>query len=404
MIILGIILFLIFYPKFSQNGDYATSISLNCPREITFELGDEIVLPENYISVKPAEMINELKVEIYTKTTRTDPNNLKLNHKNISANSTGFYYIKFIVPGKNYDIYDTLVAHVVEKGTLNFVSTKQTIIQNNKETPLSDLYAININNPYNIICLQDNVKIENNNISTTTPTSIRLSFIFDFEFYKYVFNSNLISANTLVPDPIEPPVITPPEDPIEPEVPTEPEDPETPVNPEIPVEPEQPTEPEDPIDPEEPTEPEDPENPNDPETPTDPENPTTPETPTDPEDPTEPETPTDPEEPDNPSVPEDPTIPEENGYTIEIINYDSENITFAIDNTKTKFKLHYEVLYNGELCYYQAVTAQPSDPTMCNVTCDTLYIYIEYIGIKGTFTLTISYGDLATKTLTITFE
>ena len=108
MIILGIILFLIFYPKLSQQTDFAKSINLNCPREITFELGDEIILPKDYISIDPSSMIDELEISVYTKSSKTNPENVNINNNIISAKATGFYYIKHIVPGKKYDIHDTL--------------------------------------------------------------------------------------------------------------------------------------------------------------------------------------------------------------------------------------------------------------------------------------------------------
>ncbi|MBR1988634.1 MAG: hypothetical protein IKA36_06345 [Clostridia bacterium] len=66
--------------------------------------------------------------------------------------------------------------------------------------------------------------------------------------------------------------------------------------------------------------------------------------------------------------------------------------------------MHYEVRYNDELCLYQAITATTSDPTICEITSDSLYVYVKYLNIKGSFTLTLTYGNLATKTLNITFE
>lgn len=353
VIITGISLFLVFYPEFSQKHDYAKSISLNCPREITFEVKDRIVLPENFISINPSEMIDELRVEVYTKSSKTNPDDLNINELNISSLSTGFYYIKFIVPGKNFDIYDTLVVHVVENNSLNYIFQNQTSLQSDKEYSFADIFDINIENDYSISYDKSKINIKDDKISTYSPSNLSMEFVFDFEFYKY------ISINTMciqeAYDPYEPTI---PEDPL----------------------PETPTEPNDPTDPDEPDDPADPEDPSDPDTPTEP---------------SEPETPTNPDDPiENPTT---------NLYTIEILNHDTDNITFVIDGTKTLFKLHYQVKYDNELCSYQAVTAKPSDD-IYNVTSDAPYIYVKYTGIKGTFTVTINYENVVTKTITVTFK
>lgn len=226
-IVLGISAFLLFYPKFSnKTPTFATKISLNCPREITFEIGDEILLNEDFVSIEPSELLPSMKHTIYTKTNKTNPENLTLNSRILSAEQVGFYYIKFSVPGKNFELTETLVVHVVEKDSLGNDLQKVSTLDMNKEYDICNLFEIKIDKPYEFSFDSTLLDFSNGKICARDKENFDFSINYNFKLYTYISKMNFSVNDSLIPEEDPNPDINPPVSP-EPDNPgNEPDTPE----------------------------------------------------------------------------------------------------------------------------------------------------------------------------------
>ena len=119
VLIIGLVLFLIFFPTKTENknelpkNNYATSLRLNCPNEIFIPTDSSFTFNSGYISIAPAEMEKEIKVEVIAKNS-SPADGLIFDKDTITAMKIGEYNVKFSAPSKSGYIYDSLIVNVVE--------------------------------------------------------------------------------------------------------------------------------------------------------------------------------------------------------------------------------------------------------------------------------------------------
>ena len=391
-----------------QNSEYASKITLNCPREITLPVNVEISFMDNAIKTEPASLINKVTYSVYTKAQGTDPNDLIIINNTITCSKVGFYYIKFEVPkSKNYNLTEVLVVHVVN--TTDLITQNKSSMIVDDETSLTEMFSISNSLNDITVSTNDNINYDNEKFTALNKGvgEITITAISHYLKYKFDFSLSIVEREE-IPTPSDPicPPVEEPEIPDDPEIPEDPDTPDVPIEPEEPdkpIEPDEPDEPTNPEEPEDPTDPENPENPNDPDNPVEPENPDTPvnpnepedpddpiepEQPTDPETPKEPELPDEPVEPDNPPIeePDDPIVPqdtymiiikdENNAVIGDEITYEKDNYTLCIncyvklgDNEDVEQKFIVEI-ENEEIATVFIVT-EPLIYIICNETGDT---------------------------------
>ena len=118
-----------------EDVEYASTLTLNCPREITISKNCELYLLDGFISVQPADATDNLS---YTLTARSgsDIDNIIFSNNKIVGKGSGYYYLKYSVPkSEDETLSETIIIHIVD-------STDDKITQLNTELELDTTYTL----------------------------------------------------------------------------------------------------------------------------------------------------------------------------------------------------------------------------------------------------------------------
>ena len=142
-----------------SDSDYAESMTLNIPREISVNYGETYSLPANYITIQP-----ESSKHLLTYITTNQSGNivdLKFDGSQFNANLLGYYYITFSIPSRSGVLTDTLKIHIV-KPENDYINVEQKLftLTVNEVYSLSDIF--NLTHPASSSIV---VTISNDNIS-----------------------------------------------------------------------------------------------------------------------------------------------------------------------------------------------------------------------------------------------
>ncbi len=169
---------------------YATSLVLNCPRSITINLGESVILLNGYISIKPEESSIFLKYEITNKYGSEDGGISFLNNI-ITANKIGKYSIDFTIPkSKNQHLKDSIQVSVEENENSNIIQLVDSL-EIGSDYKLDDVFQINTNADMRIEVLDTNCLIYED--ETFIPLSkgnakILIQLKYDYILYNYSFS------------------------------------------------------------------------------------------------------------------------------------------------------------------------------------------------------------------------
>lgn len=166
---------------------YAKSLVLNCPREITVQVGSKIKLTENCVKVEPETL--KQNVSIYpTSKNKSNIENLSIVEDTITAKAEGYYNLNFEVQKSKTDtIKDTIIIHAVPE-TSKIKQLKNSIYID-KNYNLSEIFETN-NSTSKIEYITDNkIRLENEIItgkfageSQLKLTLLEYNIIYNFEF------------------------------------------------------------------------------------------------------------------------------------------------------------------------------------------------------------------------------
>ena len=98
----------------SEEITYATSLTLNSPREITVSKNCELYFLDGFISVQPADATDNLS---HTLTARSgiDIDNIIFSDNKIVGKGSGYYYLKYSVPmSEDETLSETIIIHIVD--------------------------------------------------------------------------------------------------------------------------------------------------------------------------------------------------------------------------------------------------------------------------------------------------
>lgn len=175
---------------------YATNVFLNCPREITIQVGTKVELLEGFLTIQPNNITVDLEIEISSKVNNED--GITFENNTIFATDTGFYYIKFTVPKSNtQNIYDTLVVHAIEH-TQEITQIKTEVYENDTFN-LNEIFNISSSLTIQDLTTSNNMSYEDNKLKFNAigDGEVNITLSLDYVLYNYSFN---ITINKL-PDP-----------------------------------------------------------------------------------------------------------------------------------------------------------------------------------------------------------
>ena len=200
---------LIFFNRFNKDDDssneplpkederiYATNVFLNCPREITIQIGTEAHLANGFLTIKPDNTTEELQIEITSKVGNAD--GITFENNTIVARDTGYYYIKFAVAkSEKYDVYDTLVVHAVE--TNQGIEQIKNSAFEQETCNINELF--NINPIYSVSSVQtsSNIEFSNNEFKLNSVGSANINITLTLGLVNY--NYEFIFTINKLPDP-----------------------------------------------------------------------------------------------------------------------------------------------------------------------------------------------------------
>jgi len=205
LIFIALVAGLIFFNKFNDGDNpsdeplpkdedtiYATNLFINCPREITVQVGNEVKLSEGFLTIEPSNTTKKVSIEVSSKV--GNETGISFNNNTILATDTGFYYIKFSIPKSDkYFVYDTLVVHAVEQ-TDHILQTTTSAYE--KETfGLNEIF--NINSSFNIsnIVTSNNINYSENRFEfrNVGTGEINVTLTLGYVSYNYKF---IVTINT----------------------------------------------------------------------------------------------------------------------------------------------------------------------------------------------------------------
>lgn len=198
----GLVLFLIFSPKFiddntlkdnktptENNQSYATKIKLNCEDDIVLAVGSSVELKQGYISVEPSNKLKDVKITL-TKKSGAD-NGVNFANDTITATNEGKYLLTFsVLKSSSTEIFDTLTISVVAKEDDNKVKLLNNNFTANTTVNLNEMFAIDAG--YEIDSIQNNEHLTcaNNQITFNNVgnTNLKLNLNTNYLTYKYNFD------------------------------------------------------------------------------------------------------------------------------------------------------------------------------------------------------------------------
>lgn len=212
----GIVLFLIFSPRLSNNTElnvnepkeeqtsdnngnnnlnsekietFATKIKLNCEDELVISVGSSVELLPGFITVEPAKYFNQM-ISSLSKVSGA-VNGLSFANNIISARAVGRYEIMFSVPKTNKeDINDKLYIQVVEKEDDNKVKLKSNNFTLKTTIPLSEV--LDISETYSNYTITNNklFTYSNNYVTFTNLGSSIMQFNINEPYLRYNYSFN----------------------------------------------------------------------------------------------------------------------------------------------------------------------------------------------------------------------
>lgn len=212
----GIVLFLVFSPKLSNNTElnvnepneeqpennkgvnntnnevvenFATKIKLNCEDELVVSVGSSVELLTGFITVEPAKYFAQMTYSLSKVSGAV--NGISFANNIISAHAVGRYEIMFSVPKTNKeDINDKLYIQVVEKEDDNKVKLKSNNFTYNTTIPISEM--LEISETYTNYTLENNqfLTYSNNQITFKQIGSSVLKFSINEPYLKYQYSFN----------------------------------------------------------------------------------------------------------------------------------------------------------------------------------------------------------------------
>ncbi|MBO5954827.1 MAG: hypothetical protein J6Q13_02520 [Clostridia bacterium] len=172
----------------NQTETYAKSFSVILPETISILVGTKVNFESDYISVEPASMINQLKVEISQKESGV-VTGLTYTNNSLTALSVGEYEIKFKMPKSKLTYFSKSfdVEVYEEKDNSHVYQTNKNMIIN-KATDIFSLFSVV---PERVCTIETDNKISRTaNILTPTElgdSNIKFSFVEGFVEYVYEF-------------------------------------------------------------------------------------------------------------------------------------------------------------------------------------------------------------------------
>ena len=197
-----------------DSSDYAESMVLNIPRELTVNYGDTYTLPSNYIIIKPESAKAHLT---YTITNQAgNVVDLNFDGSRFNAMTLGYFYITFSIPSKNSTLTDTLKIHIVEpQSTQINASQKIDTLTVDKIYNLSDILDITYPSSAEIIVTpsNDNVFYYPATEKMLVKSAGNITFTIDIRYksqqQRFSFDFILIDPDTNNNDPTTPPADEP---------------------------------------------------------------------------------------------------------------------------------------------------------------------------------------------------
>lgn len=200
-VIIGLLIVIINQGKEEDKYIYATSIQLNCPREVKIPVDCTLSLADGFIKVLPS---NQLTTYTITNRLGKEVESVHSDGNNFSFSELGYYYIKFSVQGKTKALTDTLVVNVVDRSKAD-VSIIQIGSKINVDmlTDLNDIFEMNL--PYNSKIL---IESNQNNIESLTSSSqikgvktgtSNIILTVQYEYMNFLFNFDFSVVELLYP-------------------------------------------------------------------------------------------------------------------------------------------------------------------------------------------------------------
>ena len=214
----GIVLFLIFSPKLSNNTElnvneqneeqpennkdvnntnnevvenFATKIKLNCEDELVNSVGSSVELLSGFITVEPSKYFAQMTYSLSKVSGAV--NGISFANNIISAHAVGRYEIMFSVPKTNKeDINDKLYIQVVAKENDNKVKLINNNFTYNTTIQISEM--LEISETYTNYTLENNqfLTYSNNKITFNQIGSSVLKFNINEPYLKYNYSFNFI--------------------------------------------------------------------------------------------------------------------------------------------------------------------------------------------------------------------
>ena len=173
-----------------EDVEYASTLTLNCPREVTISKNCELYLLDGFISVQPADATENLS---YTLTARSgsDVDNIIFSNNKIVGKGSGYYYLKYSVPkSEDETLSETIIIHIVDT-TDDRITQLNTDLELDTTYTLDELFEISTSNARLEIESKDKTLLTYEN-DTFTPKAagtaeVAINLTYDYIRYSYIY-------------------------------------------------------------------------------------------------------------------------------------------------------------------------------------------------------------------------
>ena len=174
----------------SEDVIYASTLTLNCPREVTISKNCELYLLDGFISVQPADATENLS---YTLTARSgsDIDNIIFSNNKIVGKGSGYYYLKYSVPkSEDETLSETIIIHIVDT-TDDRITQLNTDLELDTTYTLDELFEISTSNARLETESKDKTLLTYEN-DTFTPKAagtaeVAINLTYDYIRYSYIY-------------------------------------------------------------------------------------------------------------------------------------------------------------------------------------------------------------------------
>ena len=173
-----------------EDVEYASTLTLNCPREITISKNCELYLLDGFISVQPADATENLS---YTLTARSgsDIDNIIFSNNKIVGKGSGYYYLKYSVPkSEDETLSETIIIHIVDT-TDDRITQLNTDLELDTTYTLDELFEISTSNARLEIESKDETMLTYENTTFTPKTAgtveLAINLTYDYIRYSYIY-------------------------------------------------------------------------------------------------------------------------------------------------------------------------------------------------------------------------